>query len=99
MYTPKRLEEMKYNVPTYDFDFARFIFSKERMRVLLKKADEIPIDAVKQRGLFGKPEECANRLERYAKAGVEHLIVNILNLNEDKAGAIRLYGRPFSRFT
>lgn len=99
LYTPKRLEQMKYNVPTYEFDFARFIFSKERMRVLLKKADEIPIDAVKQCGLFGKPEECANRLEQYAKAGVEHLIVNLLNLKEDKAGAIRLYGRLFSRFT
>jgi len=72
---PKLLERMGVKPPTYEFTYSRFTYSSEGIKELIKKAEDIPFEAIKTRSVFGTPGDCIDQLEKYVKSGARHIIV------------------------
>ena len=55
-----------------------FTFTKENVEKLLNVAKQIPFELVERRYFYGSPEDVAERMEKFIKAGVEHFVLTPL---------------------
>ncbi len=56
----------------------KFTFNKENVERLLNVAKELPFELVEKRYFYGAPEDVADRIEKFARAGVEHFVLTPL---------------------
>ncbi len=73
---PRIIERLGYPVPSKEFDMtSSLVFNLDVSKKLLKVAREIPDEVVdKSPIIFGAPDDVADRVEDYVKAGVRHFI-------------------------
>ena len=62
-----------------------------------KQPEDVPLEAIEkwkiEKRIFGTPDECMEKIEKYIEAGVRHFIFGIHAANEDGFfNAIKLYG-------
>ena len=77
--SPRRNEFLKKIGIEVDFpDLIKFEFNRENVRKVLEKAKELPFDLVEERYIYGDPDSVIGKMERFAKAGVEHFVLTPL---------------------
>ncbi len=59
-------------------DIINFTFTRENVEKLIAVAKEIPFELVENRYIYGSPEEVAERMSKFLKAGVEHFVLTPL---------------------
>jgi len=74
---PRILEKIGFEPPTHDFEMTfRLVFPKDG-EAWLKKAKELPDEAVeKSPFLYGTPDDIMDRLDKFAKSGCRHFVMN-----------------------
>jgi len=76
--SPKRLEQMGYTVPTFEFDFSRVIYSPHIEKRIMEKIEEVPIEAAEKVAVWGTPDDCIERFEKYIQAGATYFPLMVL---------------------
>ena len=74
--TPKLLEDYDVKLPPEDLHMSRFVFNPKTVAKLLEAVQEIPFRPIEEIFVFGTPDDCIGKLEKYAKAGVRHFLLN-----------------------
>lgn len=74
--TPKLLEDYGVKLPPEELHISRFVFNPKTVPKLLEAVQEIPFRPIEDIFVFGTPEDCIGKLEKYAKAGVRHFLLN-----------------------
>ena len=74
---PRILEKIGFQPPTYDFEMTfKLVFPRDA-KSWLAKSRELPDEAVERSPfLFGTPEDIIEKLDKFAKAGCSHFVMN-----------------------
>jgi alkanesulfonate monooxygenase SsuD/methylene tetrahydromethanopterin reductase-like flavin-dependent oxidoreductase (luciferase family) len=75
LFSPQILRRLGVKPPSDDFSFNRTVWSPETVKRIREESEKIPLEKVKYRAVFGTPEDCIDTIERYVKAGANHIIV------------------------
>lgn len=86
---PSTLRSLGYEGPM-EFDIVHWRPDPRSMRVLMEKAAYVPFDIVKRLITYGTPDECIDRFEEFAEAGLRHFIFLFLGSIEMRKSARRL---------
>lgn len=74
---PRILEKIGVTPPTYDFEMTFKLVFPDLGEAWLSKAKEMPDDVVdKAPFIYGTPEDAIEKLDKYAKAGCKHFVIN-----------------------
>lgn len=57
-------------------DLGRYTFTPEHRELLLEKAKRVPEEEVRRFCIIGSPDDCIGKIDRFIKAGVEHLVLD-----------------------
>ena len=69
--------KFKDSIPE-EFRLHRFISNQENVARLLEHTMEaVPLEAIDEFFVYGPPDDCIERIERYLKAGIKHFIVAV----------------------
>lgn len=74
---PRILEKIGFKPSTYDFEMTfKLVFPRDG-KDWLAKAKELPDEAVEKAPfLFGTPDDVIDKLDKFAKAGCQHFVMN-----------------------
>ncbi len=73
---PRLLKDYGVKLPSREVHMSRFVFNPKTVQKLLKEIEEIPYEPIEDIFVFGTPDKCISKLEKYAKAGVRHFLLN-----------------------
>jgi phthiodiolone/phenolphthiodiolone dimycocerosates ketoreductase len=59
-------------------DLINFTFNRDNMKTAIEYAKSIPFEAVKDRYIFGTPDDVIGKIESFVEAGVEHFVLTPL---------------------
>jgi alkanesulfonate monooxygenase SsuD/methylene tetrahydromethanopterin reductase-like flavin-dependent oxidoreductase (luciferase family) len=59
---------------------------------------DVPTDVIDQCLIFGTPQDCVKKIERYIKAGVKHFIFSIKCPERELLSSLNLYSKVISHF-
>ena len=97
--SPKRLEQIGYTVPTHEFDFSRVIYSPDMEKKVMEKMKDVPIEAAEKIVVWGTPDDCIEKFERFIQAGATYFALMILQTlgywgppERERKEAIKLIG-------
>ena len=83
--------KLKASIPE-EFQLHRFISNQENVARLLEHAmDAVPPEAIDEFFVYGSPDDCIERIERYLKAGVKHFIVAMFVRLKIMKETLRMY--------
>lgn len=74
--TPKLLNDYGVELPSKEVHISRFVFNPQTVPKLLEAVQKIPFKAIEDIFVFGTPDDCISKLEKYVKAGVRHFLLN-----------------------
>lgn len=74
--TPKLLESYGVELPSKKVHISRFVFNPRTVSKLLEEIKEIPFKPVEDIFVFGTPDDCIGKIEKYVKAGARHFLFN-----------------------
>lgn len=93
LHSPKVLKEMGFEPPSYEYTYGKFTYSREGIERMNEEAKKIPFDVVKERVVFGTPDDCIATIEKYVKSGARHIIVRPQSSDPKiRADFLRAYG-------
>jgi len=74
---PRILEKIGFKPPTYDFEMTfKLVFPRDG-EAWLEKSKELPDEVVEKAPfLFGTPDDIIEKLDKFAKAGCRHFVMN-----------------------
>lgn len=75
--TPTLLKDYGVELPSEELHLSRFVFNPKTVPGLLEAIKQIPYKAIEDIFLFGNPDDCIGKLEKYVKAGVRHFLLNL----------------------
>ena len=94
LFTPKRVEQLGYAMPTHEFDLSRLLCSADIEKKFREKAEEVPIEAAEEIAIWGTPDDCISKIERFIEAGATHLVLALYALPDKQIDdAINLIGK------
>ena len=76
LWWPKQLQKYGYEV-TEEFDWNYLTVNKETSELIGRHLEEIPNEACEAVTLYGKPDDCIERIEKYVENGVSHFEFDI----------------------
>lgn len=76
--SPKRVEQLGYTVPTHEFDFSRVIYSPDVEKKIMEKMKEVPLEAAEKIVVWGTPDDCIERFEKFIKVGANYFVLMVL---------------------
>jgi phthiodiolone/phenolphthiodiolone dimycocerosates ketoreductase len=79
-------------------DLFGFTFSEDLVKKALELAKKIPFDVVEHRFIYGTPDDVVNRIERFIKAGAEHVVFTPLVRDRDYIPTCKLILKVVSYF-
>jgi len=83
--------KLKGSIPE-EFQLHRFISNQENVARLLEHAMEaVPPEAIDEFFVYGSPDDCIGRIEKYLKAGVKHFIVAMFVQLKIMKETLRMY--------
>jgi len=88
---PKNLAQLGYNAPKEELNASSFIVKPETVKMVLEKSAMIPSEAVENFFVFGSPDDCIARLEKYIKAGVKYFALALLTSPPSAMATLKLY--------
>jgi len=74
--TPKLLEGYDVELPSKELHISRFVFNPKTVSKLLGEVQKIPFKPIEDIFVFGTPDDCIGKLEKYVKAGARHFLLN-----------------------
>ena len=74
--TPRLLKNYDVEPPSEELHISQFVFNPETIKRLLSEIENIPYEPIDDLFAFGTADDCIKKIERYAKAGVEHFLLN-----------------------
>ncbi|MEM2851057.1 MAG: LLM class flavin-dependent oxidoreductase [Candidatus Bathyarchaeia archaeon] len=87
---PRNLERLGFKNPTgYSNVLDKFVVTPEFMEQLMEVVKEVPFEAVEKCFIFGTPDECIGKLERYVKVGARHFLM--ATIGPDARSAFYIY--------
>jgi len=89
--TPRLLEDYGVQLPLSELHISRFVFNPETVQKLLEAVKEIPYKPIEDIFVFGTPDDCIAKLEKYVKAGVRHFLLNFFAPPELSKSMIGFY--------
>lgn len=78
-FTPNLLEDSGVKLPSKELHLSRFVFNHRTVQNLLAAVKEMPDKPIEEIFVFGTPDDCIDKLEKYAKSGVRHFLINLLS--------------------
>ncbi len=82
LWWPKQLQLYGYNT-TEEFDWNRLVVDKETSKRINEHVTEVPDEPCEKVTIFGTPEDCINKIEKYIKKGVTHFEFEIVSQYEE----------------
>jgi len=70
-------------------DLLKFTFNRETISKAIEIGKKIPLEVVKDRFIFGTPDDVIEKLEAFLKAGAEHFVLTPLVRHSDYIPTIR----------
>jgi len=89
--TPRLLKDYGIESPPRDLHVSRFVFNSKTVQKLLEAVKEIPYGPIEEIFVFGTPDNCIDKLEKYAKAGARHFLLNFFVPPELSKSMIQFY--------
>jgi alkanesulfonate monooxygenase SsuD/methylene tetrahydromethanopterin reductase-like flavin-dependent oxidoreductase (luciferase family) len=74
-----------------ELDLSRFVFNPKTVQNLLKGVEKVPFKAVEDIFVFGTPDDCIGKIEKYVKAGARHFLLSMFAPPELSKSMIQLY--------
>ncbi len=90
-FTPELLKNYGVQLPSEQLHLSRFVINPRLIETLLEEIKRIPYKAIEDIFVFGTPDECIDKLERYTKAGAKHLVLNLFAPPEVSKEMIEFY--------
>jgi len=78
LWWPKQLQLYGYKV-TEEFDWNRLTVGRETSERIRRHIPEVPDEPCEDVTIFGTPEDCIGRIERYLRSGVTHFEFEIVS--------------------
>ncbi len=78
LFSPERVEQLGYPMPTHEFDFAHVTYSPDTEKKIKEKMKEVPIEAAEKVSIWGTPDDCIEKIERYIQAGATYFPLMLL---------------------
>lgn len=89
LWWPKQLQLYGYRV-TEEFDWNQLTVEKDTTKTIGEHIPEVPNKPCEEVTIFGTPEDCINKIERYLESGVSHFEFEIASPYEETC---RLLGK------
>lgn len=89
--TPKLLNDYGVELPSKEVHISRFVFNPKTVPKLLEEMQKIPFKAIEDIFVFGTPDDCIGRLEKYVKAGARHFLLNFFVPPTSSKAMIQFY--------
>jgi len=87
---PRNLERLGFKNPTgYANVLDKFVVTPEFMKQLLEVVKEVPFEAVEKCFIFGTPDECISKLEKFVKVGARFFLM--ATIGPDARSAFYIY--------
>ena len=77
LWWPKQLQQYGYTV-TEEFDWNRLTVGRETSERIRRHIPEVPDEPCEDVTIFGTPEDCTEKIEKYLKSGVTHFEFEIV---------------------
>jgi alkanesulfonate monooxygenase SsuD/methylene tetrahydromethanopterin reductase-like flavin-dependent oxidoreductase (luciferase family) len=90
-FTPDLLKNYNVELPTEELRLSRFVFNPKTVPILLETIKKIPYEAIEDIFVFGTPDDCIPKLEKYANAGVRHFVLNLFVPPDQSRSLIQFY--------
>lgn len=91
--TPKLLEDYGVKLPSEELHLSRFVFNPKTVQNLLEAVKEIPYKPIEEIFVFGTPDDCIGKLEKYVEAGARHFLINLFAPAKLSKSMMQFYGR------
>jgi alkanesulfonate monooxygenase SsuD/methylene tetrahydromethanopterin reductase-like flavin-dependent oxidoreductase (luciferase family) len=88
LWWPKQLETYGYNV-TGQFDWNNLIIDKDTAKMIGEHISDVPDEPCEKVTIFGTPEDCIDKIEKYVKVGVNRFTFEIESPYEETCEIIR----------
>ncbi len=75
-----------------DLSLEKFVYTPENVKRVIDFASKISFDDVEDFYVWGSPETCIDKLEKWIKAGAEHIVLVALVSEKHRDMQYRLYG-------
>ncbi len=82
LWWPKQLQLYGYTV-TEEYDWNCLLVGKDTSEKIREHIPEVPDKACEEVTIFGTPEDCIDKIERYVKSGVTHFEFEIVSPYEE----------------
>jgi alkanesulfonate monooxygenase SsuD/methylene tetrahydromethanopterin reductase-like flavin-dependent oxidoreductase (luciferase family) len=90
-FTPRLLKDYGVELPSNELHISRFVFNPKTVQRLLEEIKEIPYKPLEDIFVFGTPDDCIRKLEKYVKAGTRHFVLNFFVPRKLLQSTIRFY--------
>jgi alkanesulfonate monooxygenase SsuD/methylene tetrahydromethanopterin reductase-like flavin-dependent oxidoreductase (luciferase family) len=88
LWWPKQLQTYGYHI-TDEFDWNRLTVDTETAKRIENHILEVPDRPCEQVTIFGTPEDCINKIEKYKRSGVTHFEFEIVSQYEEACEIFR----------
>lgn len=90
-FTPRLLKDYGVKLPSKELHISRFVFNPKTVQKLLEEIEEIPYKPIEDIFVFGTPDDCIGRIEKYVKAGTRHFLLNFFVPHKMAKSMIQFY--------
>lgn len=92
MVSPNKLKELGYDPPTEALDATKH-HDRGKMIEGFNKIDEIPSEALDEVFVYGTPDECIGKIEKFIQAGCRYFVIGLLNPGKEREEGITTYSK------
>jgi len=90
MWAPELFEQIGITIDR-DLRADTLVFSNRMIERLSRKLRELPEEPIHQRIIFGRPDDCIDRIEKYMEAGAKHFVISLLAPPEKCMDLLKLF--------
>jgi len=98
LWWPKQFQLYGYSI-TEEFDWNHLIVGKDTAKIIGEHLAEVPDGPCEDVTIFGTPEDCIGRIERYIESGVSHFEFEIVSPYEETCNILAKQIIPYFKKT
>ena len=91
VFAAEELKRKGIEVPE-ELSLEKFVYTPENVRKIMEYASKISFDDVEEFYVWGSPETCIDKLEKWIKAGAQHIVLVALVSEKYRDMQYKLYG-------
>lgn len=90
MVSPNKMKDHGYEPPTYNLDASKSWKGRDPMKDAAK-ISEVPNEMIEKIFVYGTPDDCIEKIDKYIKSGCRYFILGVLNPGKERDDAITAY--------